>query len=230
MNAGRELTTMQDFIVGRLSDDEHRAFEDRLLRDPSLVRELEQSLRMREGMQHLRTQGYFAKGSSRGWSFRVWVPALAAAACAALALFLWLSSVTAPSPILMASPVSRAAGNVTPLVAAHFTFVSVRGGSRPDLDLPSAGLIEIRAQPSMHETIHRYRVTLVRQEEGASVEPVAALAGLPLSADGYLHCYADASRLIQGNYLLRIQPDTDTGGVEEVFPFNLRAGVSGSSR
>src|SRR5215469_4086075 len=188
MNAGRESTTMQDFIVGRLSDDEHRAFEARLLRDPALVHELEQSLRMREGLQRLRRQGYFEKTASRGWSLRVWVPALAAAACAGLALFLWLSQVTAPTSILTASPASRAAGNVTPLIAAHFTFLSVRGGSRPDLDLPSAGLIEIRAQPATRGTFHRYRVTLV-QEEGSSAKSVAALAGLALDADGYLRCF-----------------------------------------
>jgi hypothetical protein len=116
------------------------------------------------------------------------------------------------------------------LVAAHFTFVSMRGGSVPDLDLPSAGLIEIRAQPSARETPHRYRATLVRQEEAGSTEPVAVLAGLALSPDGYLHFYADASRLTRGSYLLRIQPDTDTVDMAEVFPFNLRAGVSGSSR
>jgi hypothetical protein len=230
MNTGRDFTTMQDFITGRLSDDEHRAFEDRLVRDPALVRELERSLRMREGLRQLRTQGHLGRAASRGRSFRIWVPALAAAACAGLALFLWLSRAAAPSPVLVASLDSRAVADVTPLVAAHFTFVSMRGGSVPDLDLPSSGLIEIRAQPSARETPHRYRATLVRQEEAGSTEPVAVLAGLALSPDGYLHFYADASRLTRGSYLLRIQPDTDTGDMAEVFPFNLRAGVSESSR
>jgi hypothetical protein len=220
---------MQDFIVGRLPDDERRAFEDRLARDPALARELEQSLRMREGLQQLRTQGYLGKAASGGGSFRIWVPALLAAACAGLALFLWLSHVTGPSPILVASLESRTA-HATPLVAAHFTFVSVRGGSTPDLDLPSTGLIEIRAAPSTRKTVHRYRVTLVRQQEGGAAQPVATLAGLALSADGYVHCYADASRLAQGSYVLRVQPDTEAPGMGEMFPFNLRASVTGSSR
>jgi hypothetical protein len=229
MSAGRDFTTVQDFIVGRLPDDERRAFEDRLVRDPALVRELEQSLRMREGLQQLRTRGYIGKPAARGGRFRLWVPVLAAAAGAGLALFLWLSRVTGPSPILTPALESRAAADVTPLVTAHFTFISVRGAA-PDLDLPSAGLIEIRAAPSMRETVHRYRVTLVRQQDGGLAEPVAALAGLALSADGYVHCYADASRLTQGSYILRTEPDTDTPGAAEVFPFNLRAGVTGSSR
>jgi hypothetical protein len=212
-----------------LSDEERRAFEDRLVQEPELVAELEQSLRMRAGLEQLRTEGYFRKTASRG-SFRIWIPALVAAAGAGLALFLWLSRVAGPSPILVASLESRTAAGATSSVAAHFTFVSVRGGSAPDLDLPSAGLIEIRAAPNTRETVNRYRATLVSQNEGAVAGPVAALAGLALATDGYVHCYADASRLAPGSYVLRIQPDTNTSGVAEEFPFNLRARGNVSSR
>jgi hypothetical protein len=227
--AQRDSATMQDFIVGRLSDAERRAFEDRLVGDPALARELEQSLRMREGLQQLRTQGYFRKVASHGGSFRMWVPALLAAGCAGVALSLWLSHVSAPSPILLGSLESRTA-DVRPLAAAHFTFLSMRSGSAPDLELPSTGLIEIRAKPDTRASSLHYRVSLVRHDEAGVTEPVADLAGLSLSPDGYVHCYADASRLVPGSYVLGIQPDTDTPGTAEMFPFNLRAAVSGSSR
>jgi hypothetical protein len=227
--AERDFATMQDFIVGRLSDNERRAFEDRLALDPALARELEQSLQMREGLQQLRRQGYLGKAAGRSQSFRIWVPVLLAAACAGLALFLWLSHVARPSSILMASLESRAA-DATPAVAAHFTFVSMRGGSTPELDLPSNGLIEIRAAPSTRDPNRRYRVTLVRQPEGGAEQPVAALAGLAVSADGYVHCYADAARLVAGSYVLGIQSQSDTSGTLEVFPFKLRASVTGASR
>jgi len=230
MDADRDVATIQAFIVGRLPDDERRAFEDRLVRDPELVRELEQSLRMREGFQQLRMRRYFQKAVSRSGSFRIWIPALVAAAGAGLAVFLWLSRVAGPSPILTASPESRAAANVRSLVAAHFTFLSVRSGSALDLDLPPAGLIEIRAAPSTRQAAQRYRVTLVLEAEGGSPERVAALSGLALSPDGYVRCYADASRLVQGSYVLRIEPETNTPGMVELFPFNLRARDTGSSR
>jgi hypothetical protein len=221
--AGRDFVRMQDYIVGRLSDDERRAFEDRLLRDPQLVRELEQSLRMREGLQQLRAQGYFAKAASRGKSFWFWLPALAAAAIAGLALFLWVERESRASPVLMASLESRSAADVAPFVTAHFTFVAMRGGLTPDLELPSAGLIEFRAAPATRLTGPRYRVTLIRRDQGGSAEPIGALAGLALSSDGYVHCFADASRLTRGSYLLRIAPDTTTPGMAEAFLFNLRA-------
>jgi len=222
MDAGRDFERMQDYVVGRLSDDEHRAFEDRLVRDPGLVREFEQSLRLAEGLQQLRAQGYFETAASRARGFRIWLPLLAAAAIAGIALFLWLQPSTGPSPVLTASLESRTAA-VAPSVTAHFTFVAMRDSSTPDLDLPSGGVIEFRAAPATHMTASRYRLTLVQQDEGRGSKPVGAVAGLAVSADGYVHGYADASRLGPGSYLLRIELDAATSGTAEVFPFNLRA-------
>lgn len=227
--AGRDLTSLQDYIVGRLSDGERRAFEERLVRDPELVRELEHSLRLREGLQQLRTQGYFARAASRGRGFRLGLPAAAAAAVAALALFLWAQREMGASPLLVASLEPRSGTPVARLVTAHFTFLSMRAGSTPELNLPSAGLVEFRAAPATRLPDLRYRVTLVRRDETGSAAEVAALAGLPLRSDGYVHCFADASRLTRGSYLLRIEPDTSIPGAAEEFPFNLRAGGTESS-
>jgi hypothetical protein len=220
---GCDFERMQDFIAGRLSDDEHRAFEDRLVRDAGLVHELEQSLRLSEGLHQLRAQGYFDKAASRARGSRIWLPLLAAAAIAGLALFLWLQPRTGPLPVLTASLDLLRAPAVGPSVAAHFTFVAMRDSSIPDLDLPSGGVIEFRAAPATHLTASRYRMTLVRQDEGGASKPVGAAAGLQLSADGYVHAYADAARLESGSYLLRIEPDAEAPGTAEVFPFNLRA-------
>jgi len=136
MEVGRDSERMQDYIVGRLSDHEHRAFEDRLVRDPGLVHELEQSLRLSDGLHQLRAQGYFDKAASRAGGSRIWLPVLAAASIAGLALLLWLQPSTGPLPVLTASLDSRAPA-VGPPVAAHFTFVAVRGSAIPDL-LPAA--------------------------------------------------------------------------------------------
>jgi hypothetical protein len=222
IDAGRDFERMQDYVVGRLSDDEQRALEDRLVRDPGLVHEFEQSLRLGEGLHQLRAQGYFDTAASRARGSRIWLPLLAAAAIAGLALFLGLRSSTGPSPVLTASLESRTAG-VAPSVTAHFTFVAMRESSTPDLDLPSGGVIELRAAPATHMTASGYRMTLVQQDEGGGSKPVGAVAGLALSADGYVHGYADASRLGPGGYMLRIEPDAATPGTAEVFPFTLRA-------
>jgi hypothetical protein len=226
----RDFAAMQDFIGGRLSEDECRAFEDRLARDPGLARELEQSLRIREGLQQLRTRGYIRRTRPIGWNYRTWVPAaLAAAAIAGVALFLWVPRAAGPVSLLMASPGTHTAGDAAARVAAHFTFVSMRGGTTPDLELPSSGLIEIRAAPGSHPTAERYRATLVRWDESGPARTLALLSDLPVGTDGYVHCYADATRLTPGNYVLRVQPDNDTG-LADVFAFNLHAGTTGSSQ
>jgi hypothetical protein len=228
ISAGRDYERMHDYIVGRLPDDESHAFENRLVKDPALARELEESLRLREGLRRLREQGYFRKAASRSMSFRIWLPALVAAAGAGVALFLgvyrgtWVHRITGPSPVLTASLESRFAG-VEPLIAAHFTFVSVRGSSTPDLDLPSAGVIEFRAAPVSRMGAPRYRLTLLRQSQRGAFESLGTLAGVALSTDGYVHGYADAARLEPGSYLLRIERDAGVAGAADSFPFNLRA-------
>jgi hypothetical protein len=227
--ADSDFARMRDYVVGRLSDDERRAFEDRLVREPELVRELERSLALREGLQRLRAQRYFARATYHGRGARVWLPTLAAASIAGVALFLWgQRQMTAP-PVLLASLESRSGAEVPPHIT-RFTFVSMRGGPTFDLALPSAGLIEILAPPSTRLAHSRYRVTLIRSDHADPGKTIGVLAAVALSADGYVHCFADASRLSAGSYVLSVEPDTATPGVAESFAFNLRASGTQPSR
>ena len=228
--ADRDFSLIQDFIVGRLSDDECRDFEERLVRDPTLVRNLEQSLRMSEGLHRLRTRGYIRQAASIRRGLRSWTPAaLAAAAIIGLALFLWLPPLAGPPSLLMVASATHSRGGAAVPVAAHFTFVSMRGASTPDIELPSAGLIEIRAAPASRRADEHYRVWLLNRGDERRSETIASLAGLALGDDGYVHCYVDAARLTSGSYVLRIQPEDENPGSAEVFPFNLTGGRSASS-
>ena len=234
IDVGRDLERMRDYVVGRLSDDECRAFEDRLVRDPGLVRELEQSLRLQDGLLQLNARGYFTEVSRpqparpaagvHGFRTRSWLPALLAASVAALALFLWVQP-------HKASPGALRASVDTP-VAALFTFVTMRSASSPDLALPPAGPIELRVQPAAHATIPSFRVTLLSQDqknEQSVPRPVGTLAGLRPGEDGFIRFYADSARLAAGPYQLRVEPDAGSGGAIESFAFALR-GSSAPSR
>lgn len=220
IDVSRDFERMRDYMVDRLSDEERRAFEERLTRDPALVREFEQSLQLREGLTELREQRYFARQAPRVRSWPSWVPTLAAAGIAGIALFMLLGR-TGPSPVLMAA-LDSATGTSAASVTAHFTFVSMRGSSTPTLDLPSKGVIEFRAAPATRAAGSRYRVTLVHQDEHGTAKPVGEIAGLALGADGYVHLFADAARLSPGRYLLRVEAATEGSGAAEAFPFNLR--------
>jgi hypothetical protein len=233
IDVSRDSEQMRAYLVGQMSDDERRTFEDRLVRDPQLVREFEQSLRLRAGLQQLRAQGYFA-GTSRASRSRHWLPALTAAAITGLALFLWLQPLVQQPPVRIAAPIARttAAPILTAavdaraaadeaVIAAQFTFVAVRGGSSVDLALPAHGLIEFRAAPALRAAGARYHLALLAAAASGTSQPIGTLDDLAPRPDGYIYGYADAARLTAGNYLLRVEGGTPAS--VETFRFNLRA-------
>jgi hypothetical protein len=149
------------------------------------------------------------------------VPALAAAALAALAIILWVQPQTGRPGALLATPGSGTATGGAPLVSAHFTFVALRGSSSYDLDRPPGGLIEFRASPAGYVAGARYRMTLIRAGDGGTTGTLGTLADLAPDADGYLHGYGAASHLTAGRYLLRIEPVGQAAGNALTFPFEL---------
>ena len=218
---------MQGYIVGRLSDDECRMFEARLAREPALVRELEESLRVREGLEQLRAKGFFAATATRLRRPRFWLPAVAAAAVAGLAVFLSWQREMAPSPILVESVSTEDAVRVTP----GFTFFPVRGDLAAP-ERPSAGVIPIRFQLDAQPTGSRYRVTLSRLGRGGSADTIGVLRGLALSSeDGhyYVHCFVDATGLSAGSYRLHVQRE-GAGADPADYSFNLTAAGKSTSR
>jgi hypothetical protein len=213
-----DLERMQDYVVGRLSEDEHRAFEERLLHDPALVREFEQSLRLRDGLEQLHAQGYFDEHAPRPKALRAWLPALAAAAAVAIvALFVWVQRAPSPVGILQVS----AAGNRAAAPMRQFTFVSMRGGTAQEFLLPASGVVDFRAAPPLHEAGTHYRMWLLRQDV-AGARTLGSLTGLTQGADGYVHGFAEAAHLTPGLYTLRLEADTPRGSAA-TFPFSFRA-------
>jgi len=211
-----DLERMQDYVGGRLSEAEHRAFEERLLQDPALVREFEQSLRLRDGLEQLRAQGYFDEHAPRPKALRAWLPALAAAAVVAIvALFVWVQRAPSPVGILQVS------ANAAAAPMRQFTFVSMRGGTAQELPLPASGVVDFRAAPPLHEAGTHYRMWLLRQDV-AGAKTLGSLTGLVQGADGYVHGFADAAHLTPGLYTLRLEADAPRGSAA-TFPFSFRA-------
>lgn len=220
---GGDFMALRDFLAGDLPADQVRAIEDRLERDPKFVRELELHLRMREGLEQVEAQRAHAMAAARRRELRAWSSGLAVAAgCAGLALLLWSQEGAPGSSILQASGQPNRASAAAPPVAAQFTFIQVRGASRPELDLPAAGLIELRASPGGTEGSGPYRLTLGRQDALGRSELLGALADVTVGTDGYLHSYVDAARLSRGDYLLRIEPESKAAGPGQAFQFRLR--------
>jgi hypothetical protein len=206
---------IRDYLVGRLSKRERLMFQDRVARDPTLARELEHSLRLREGLRQLKGEGYFAvhdgeRRSAATARLLRWLPLAAAAVLAAVCIGAWWE-LKAPGSVLAAS------ANGSP--SAQWTFISTRGDDVPRLELPARGLIELRIAPET-AIAGIYRVTL-QHLEGQAVNSLATVESR-MGTDHYLHVYTSATRLSPGDYRLQIEAAGSTQPPLE-FPFRLRA-------
>jgi hypothetical protein len=194
---------IRDYLVGRLSEHEQLMFQDRVARDPTLARELEHSLRLREGLRQLKGQGYFVaqddeRRSAAAARLARWLPLAAAAVVAAVCVGAWWE-LKAPDSVLTAS------GEGSPSIP--WTFISTRGDETPRLELPAAGLVEFRIAPE-NAAAGIYRVTLLRLETQA-VNPLGTVESR-IGSDHYLHAYTSAARLSPGDYRLRIEAKGST--------------------
>jgi hypothetical protein len=204
---------IRDYVVGRLSERERLVFQDRVARDPTLARELEHSLRLREGLRQLKGQGYFVlHDGGRLATARLarWLPLAAAAVVAAVCVGAWWE-LRAPASVLTAS------GEGSP--SAQWTFVSTRGDDVPRLELPAGGLIEFRIAPET-AAAGTYRVTLTRAQAPAA-NTLGSIEGR-IGADHYVHAYTSAAQLRPGDYRLQIVTEGSTLPPLE-FAFRLTA-------
>jgi hypothetical protein len=223
-DSSRDVECIRDYLVGRMTEEERLAFQDRLARDPVLAREFEESLQLHEGLRELVAQNYFAAATpkpriqtTRGLWYRAGIAAAAVIVGVSLVVAWRLNQ---ESSVLTALPTTRP--DTAPLIAAQFTFVATRDAGRPRLALPSSGLVEWRASPETRSAAS-YRVTLVRDPEGGAAQHrVGVATGLRLGADGYVHCYADSAQLAPGTYGLRIEPSEPGPAGTQVFLFVLQ--------
>jgi hypothetical protein len=191
---------IRDYLVGRLSEHERLVFQDRVARDPTLARELEHSLRLRQGLRQLKGQGYFVmrdgeRRSATAVRLARWLPLAAAAVVAALCAGAWWE-------LRAADSVLTASGEGS--LSAQWTFISTRGDDVPRLELPAGGLIEFRVAPET-AAAGAYRLTLIRGQAPA-VNTLGTIEGR-ISADHYLHAYTSAARLSPGDYRLQIETE-----------------------
>jgi len=217
--------TIQAYLRGRLSPLDSRAFEERLPRDPALVKALEETLRLREGLEILRERGELARlvrGPRRVASYWAFAAALAAGV-ASVAIFLGYQFL-ARAPIVAASvdAVTGKAGATAPLTA-HYTFAAMRQASATtDLDLPASGIVEIRVLAAGVDEAGTYRATLSIVPETVPAATVGTAAHLKPDPDGFVTFYADAARLTAGDYALAVAAEAGSATPGAPFRFRLR--------
>jgi hypothetical protein len=226
IGAHRNPQAVQDYIAGRLTEPELTAFEDRLLVDATLVQDVEETLRLREGLEILRERNDLGV-SVRPRRHIFLTRRFAAAAAAALLLIALCVSVYIGkrSPTLVAASVGELHAGATLLVTNHYSFASMRAASEtPDLALPASGALEFRALTPGAGTAERFRAilekTLNSRDVGRTVR-IGQADHLAPDADGFIAIYADASKLEPGDYSLAVESDIDDKAPSERFSFKL---------
>lgn len=231
--ATNDLQIIQEYIAGRMSDADLRDFETQLSNDATLVQDIEESLRLREGLQMLREQGVsLAHPNDQRRDIRRWLVRAAAAALAVIVLSLGFRYFERSPALVAASVAELGASTGTPLIiVARHSFAAVREASEtPDLQLPASGALELRALTPGTGDTHGFRLTLEKIREGRGSSAIGVMEHLTPDADGFVAIYVDASRVEPGDYLLIVAPDVGDESTAERFPFRLKraAGTTGS--
>ena len=221
---GRDALAVRDYVAGRLSDVERDAFEERLLSEASLVQDLDESLRLREGLEVLREQevlGTLSKPRRRGFN-RAWSYASAAAlAVVVVSVAVYFGNGSRP---IVAVSLGALAGSNPPLaVVERYTFAEMRAeASSRDLGLPASGALELRALTPVTDASRKFRVTLsrVRTQKASQIGKAEHLVP---DAEGFVAIYADASRLEPGDYWLSVESEDENEDkiASERFAFGL---------
>jgi hypothetical protein len=223
-HAADNSESMQNYIAGRLSETDRSAFEDRLLTDDGLVRDLEESLRLREGLEILRERqelGLQTPARRRTWASGVL--RACAAAMVIIALYLGWHYVQRSPAIVAASVAALRTNTSTPLtVVERHAFATLREATQiPTLPLPTSGALELRALTPVSGPARAFRVTLELNRNDGKVSRIGVAERLAPDADGFVVIYADASKLQPGDYSLLVEPDVEHPESLERFAFRL---------
>jgi anti-sigma-K factor RskA len=224
------IDTEQDlasYLSGRLPARESAAFEERASEHPEVRREIEQTLKFKEGLARLRERGEL-DGVVRTQRAQRWLPYAAAAAVvlATLTSVLWLQRRNSIPEALFLSPSAVAAYHhrSSPL-RGSYVLARTRGSADViDVRLPAPGTIELRILPADASPDSRYIVDLKRVDRRDG-KHMGRIEGASAGADGYVVVYADSSELTPGEYEISLGAavPTATHAVTDRFVIRLQS-------
>lgn len=193
---------LASYLASRLPDRESAAFEERASEHPEIRREIEQTLKFKEGLARLRERGEL-DGVLRAPGARRWLPYAAAAAVvlATLTSVVWLQRRNSVPEVLFLSPSAVAAHHHRPSpIRGTYVLARTRGSADViDVRLLDPGTIELRMLPADVSPDSRYVIDL-RRVDRRDGKHMGRIEGASAGADGYVVVYADSSELTPGEY------------------------------
>jgi hypothetical protein len=211
--------TTARYLADELSAADAAAFEARVAAEPQIYRDIDFSLRLKEGLATLEERAELAPLMTRDRR-RVFAAAAIAAAMAVLVGVVWFSRTASHAgPIILArarAELLDESGKPLPL-AGRVTLVRTRGLVQADeVTLPTArATIELSVLPPGAEAEARYSVLLNRRETGRSTPAAGEIRGLTVDAGGYLDVFVDSSTLKPGAYAITLRAEGGESRVPE---------------
>jgi len=197
------------YLADQLSPQETAAFEAYYTQHPSMVREIEYTLRLKEGLATLRDrQELDLLMKARGW--RRALPLSIAAAIAGAALlgtWTWYGSLGA-APIAAGSLEALIEnGQATLPLGGKYMLVRVRSAEAAPLSIPlpaQPSALALQVLPAGGPTAAPYRLVLRQQRAEGKPKALAEVTGLVPGPDGLVTIWLDSERIQRGQYTIEL--------------------------
>ena len=195
------------YLAGQLDPADSTAFEAHFAQDPDTVRDIERTLRFKEGLAVLEERGELdALVRKRHY----WQPGLGLAAGIAVLIvgaWLWLGQTTVAPIVGTMASLTDTHGEPLHVASAHM-LVRTRGpGGITEIPLPAErSAIELQMIPSLRTDEQRFRVVLGQLDAANVVAPIAEARAIASSADGFVTAWLDSGKLSRGRYVIELVP------------------------
>jgi hypothetical protein len=201
------------YLAGQLDAVESAEFEAHYARNPDVVRDIERTLRLKEGLAVLAESGELDALLHRR---SYWRPAMGLAAgvvALVVGVWLWIGQATLSPIVPTIAALTDTHGKPLHIASTHM-LVRTRGPATViEIPLPQArSAIELQMIPSSRPESGRYRVLLGQLDAANAVAPVAETHATGNSADGFVTAYLDSAQLARGRYAIELAPEDSAPG------------------
>jgi hypothetical protein len=224
-------TLANRYLANQLTEEERLAFEERMVRDPSLLREVELTARFKAGLASLRESGELARLLEPQRSRMPYLAAAAAVAVLAIGIGIWqgMGHATTWGAASLQALISQS--RVALPLGERYTLLRLRSAERVDaiIELPaSRQAIELRVLPDTGESTSRFRVTLSRiaAADSRGGEDIT-VQDLHPDQEGFVTLFVDSQGLAPGQYRLTAE-DGAAGGAADATSFLIEIRARGA--
>jgi hypothetical protein len=211
------------YLAGQLSAADEVFFDGYAAAHPEIFREVESTLRLKEGLAVLRDRGELpALLRQRDWRTPV---AAAAAVLLLVTLGIWAWWHVPGRPLILAGSPAEFVAESEPALTVAGTYGLIRSRGQEaavEITLPlRRAAIQIRVLPAEFAEHGRYRASLERVVGGGKAV-VGEIRRMVMAEDRFVTLYLDSSQLTPGDYELSLMRADSQSPAAEADRFALR--------